>query len=256
MPPRSRTDSLTPENLVELTEAVAEGRRVTVYFREATPSLNLEAGSSARVVSVSGTTVMLRPKGVNDELPFEADELRMTKTGPAAATPKRRPAVKPAQNEPGKAPVAVKPTAAVPVKPQATPATPPAESVKEPVVASQPQAKAAQPPAQAPAPKTAPAARKRTSKKAPTSVSVTIYGSADNEWTVAVTHGARRPGKSAPVTPDAVERAVRELGQPAALEAVDSLLGAAREEAERRVAELSRQLEEARDALAALGVEE
>ena len=76
MPPRRRSgaaasgpDHLTADNLAALATAVAEGKRATVYLREATPSLGIEAGTSAKVVSVDGNTVMIRPKGVNDELP-------------------------------------------------------------------------------------------------------------------------------------------------------------------------------------------
>lgn len=45
---------------------------------------------------------------------------------------------------------------------------------------------------------------------------------------------------------------MRELGDDVALEAASSVLNAAREEAQRRVEELSRELEAARRALAAL----
>ncbi|WP_157851055.1 hypothetical protein [Gordonia phthalatica] len=70
MPPRRRpttepsvSESLTPDDLTALAAAVAEGRRATVYLREGTPSLNLVPGSSARVMSVSGSTVVVRPRG-------------------------------------------------------------------------------------------------------------------------------------------------------------------------------------------------
>lgn len=63
MPPRSRSgagsatpEHLTAENLETLAAAVAEGKRATVYLREATPSLGIEAGCSAKVVSVEGNT--------------------------------------------------------------------------------------------------------------------------------------------------------------------------------------------------------
>lgn len=41
--------------------------------------------ASAKVVSVDGNTVMIRPKGVNDELPFEAEELRINRVSAAPA---------------------------------------------------------------------------------------------------------------------------------------------------------------------------
>ncbi|NGP05888.1 translation initiation factor, partial [Rhodococcus sp. 14C212] len=84
MPPRRRAgttgpDHLTDEQLAELTTAVADGRRATVYLIEGIPSLGIAPGTSARAVSVAGRTVTVRPKGVDDELPFEAEELRLTK---------------------------------------------------------------------------------------------------------------------------------------------------------------------------------
>ena len=98
MPPRRRSgaaastpDHLTADNLAALATAVAEGKRATVYLREATPSLGIEAGTSAKVVSVDGNTVMIRPKGVNDELPFEAEELRINRVSAAPAKPAPRP---------------------------------------------------------------------------------------------------------------------------------------------------------------------
>ncbi|NDV10726.1 translation initiation factor, partial [Rhodococcus sp. IEGM 248] len=100
MPPRRRSgaaapDHLTAENLETLAAAIAEGKRATVYLREAMPSLGLEAGASAKVISVQGNTLLIRPKGVDDELPFEAEELLMRRIpapkpapAPAPAAPK------------------------------------------------------------------------------------------------------------------------------------------------------------------------
>ncbi|OZC79715.1 translation initiation factor [Rhodococcus sp. 06-462-5] len=228
MPPRGRAvnDSLTPENLTTLAAALAEGRRATVYLREPNPSLGLPDGTSAKVVSIDGNTVTISPKGVNDELPYEAEELRITRN---AATP---PA--PAKRAPAKK-------------------TPPAASVRnaEPL---QPKAEQVQPKAVAEQPKTvAPqSSAPRRVKKAPGGVSVTIHAGADNDWSVTVTQGAKRPTKAQPVSPESVSRAVRELGDPTARDAVEAVISHAREEAARRVAELSRQLEEARTTLAAL----
>ncbi|AVP70390.1 DUF6319 family protein [Prescottella equi] len=242
MPPRSRSgagsatpEHLTAENLETLAAAVAEGKRATVYLREATPSLGIEAGCSAKVVSVEGNTVVISPKGVNDELPFEAEELRMTRKAPEPVKSTR----------PAKAAApAPKPAAAPAPKPAAAPAPKPASAPKPAptpaaVTSTAPQA----PPAPAP----------RRAKKAPAGVSVTIHAGAENDWTVTVTHGAKRPGKATPVSPDAVDRAMRELGDDVALEAVQSVISAAREAAEQRIAALSKELEDARRALEALG---
>lgn len=231
MPPRRRSATeatLTPDDLAKLAAAVADGKRATVYLREGTSSLGLAPGSSARVVSVDGATVVVRPRGVNDELPYEADELRMTKNPqPAPAPPKPAAPRKPAAKTAAK-------TAPAPKKAPA----PAAPTTKTPATRTSP---VKSPPAKAP-----------TRRGAATSLTVTLYGSADNQWSVALTRGARKPQRSRPVTPEAVDAAVRELGDEAAIEAVSAVLSAAREAAQRRVEELSRELEEARRALEAL----
>ncbi|OZC50158.1 translation initiation factor [Rhodococcus sp. WWJCD1] len=238
MPPRGRAvnDSLTPENLTTLAAALAEGRRATVYLREPNPSLGLSDGTSAKVISIDGTTVTISPKGVNDELPYEAEELRITRN---AATP---PA--PAKRVPAKK--VAPPVSAAPARAEAVAAKPTTGPAPAKAVVEQPKAVVepprAQPQQQAP----------RRGKKAPGGVSVTIHAGADNDWSVTVTQGAKRPTKAQPVSPESVSRAVRELGDPIARDAVEAVISHAREEAARRVAELSRQLEEARTTLAAL----
>ncbi|MFD6512427.1 DUF6319 family protein [Rhodococcus sp. NPDC060176] len=236
MPPRRRSgaaastpDHLTAENLAALATAVAEGKRATVYLREATPSLGIEAGTSAKVVSVDGNTVLIRPKGVNDELPFEAEELRINRVSasPAKPAPRPKPVV---ESEPLMEPL-VEP---VRPKPRAQPAPAPVPTTTA-------------------APAATPRPAVKRAKKLPAGISVTIHAGADNDWSVTVTQGAKRPGKAVPVAPDAVERAVRELGEPTAIEAVESIIVAARDMAAARVDELSRQLEEARKMLEALG---
>lgn len=268
MPPRKNSvDRLTEQDLTELAAAVAAGKRATVYLNDATPSLGLAAGCSARVLSIDGATVLIRPKGVNDELPFEADELRRTRLPAKAPARSVKPAsAKPAVAKPAVAkPAVAKPAVApksVPAKvvdTRVAPAAPPKPApVAATVSATPPKAAVTTPKADSDSrasENTAPAPRRARRAKDPASVSVTLHAEAGNEWTVTVTHGERRPGRAAPVSADAVERAVRELGDPAAEQAVASVLSAAREAAARRVEELSRQLAEARDTLESLGAE-
>lgn len=246
MPPRRRSvteATLTTDDLAVLAAAVAEGRRATVYLREGTSSLRLAPGSSARVVSVDGNTVVVRPRGVNDELPYEADELRMTKNPRPApktetATPRSTPAATtaPARSTPARAARTTAPATTAPATTTAAKAT-----------AAKATATAPQKPA------TKPAAKKPAARRGPaTSLTVTLYGSADNKWSVALSRGARKPQRSRPVTPEAVEAAARELGDADTTAAVSAVLSAARDAAQRRVEDLSRELEEARRALEAL----
>ncbi|AMY52886.1 DUF6319 family protein [Rhodococcoides fascians] len=251
MPPRGRAvnDSLTHENLTTLAAALAEGRRATVYLREPNPSLGLPDGTSAKVVSIDGNTVTISPKGVNDELPYEAEELRITRnpaTPPAPA--KRIPAKKTASTAPVSKPVAAsEPVVASKTSPSSTSVTASTSSAAPKAV---PATDVAAKPAGAGSASTGSAPRRP--KKAPGGVSVTIHAGADNDWSVTVTQGAKRPTKAQPVSPEAVGRAVRELGDVTARDAVEAVISHAREEAARRVAELSRQLDEARTTLAAL----
>ncbi|MBY4110632.1 translation initiation factor [Rhodococcus fascians] len=251
MPPRGRAvnDSLTPENLTTLAAALAEGRRATVYLREPNPSLGLPDGTSAKVVSIDGNTVTISPKGVNDELPYEAEELRITRnpaTPPAPA--KRIPAKKTASTAPVSKPVAAsEPVVASKTSPSSTSVTAPTSNAAPKSV---PATAVAAKPAGAGTPSTGSVPRRP--KKAPGGVSVTIHAGADNDWSVTVTQGAKRPTKAQPVSPESVSRAVRELGDVTARDAVEAVISHAREEAARRVAELSRQLDEARTTLAAL----
>ncbi|MFZ3393678.1 DUF6319 family protein [Rhodococcus sp. 105337] len=268
MPPRTRADHLTEEQLGELSNALAEGRRATVYLIDGIPSLGIEPGASARVVSVSGTTVMVRPKGVDDELPFESDELRLTrqpagapakktaatKSAPAKAAASTSPAVTPSAGRPAATkPAAPQPVAAGPAaaKPASRPA-PPVRGAQTKSVEETKPVNDTTPGSAAPASPAKPKAPARKGKKAPT-ISITITIDPESEWTVGIAHGTRKVGKPAAVAPDAVERAVKELGDPGAVEAVQSVIDAARSAAEERVAQLSRELEEARKALESLG---
>ena len=81
----STENGLDTADLAALVAALEEGKRPTVYLNDPVPGLGLPAGASAKVVAVEGATVRLRPRGVADELPFEAGELRASKTLRAAA---------------------------------------------------------------------------------------------------------------------------------------------------------------------------
>ncbi|AZZ82371.1 hypothetical protein BJF87_21855 [Gordonia sp. CNJ-863] len=228
---------LTAVDLESLSAALAAGKRVTVYLRDPMPSLGLDAGTSARVLSVDGSTVTVRPKGVDDQLPFEADELQRARSAsaPAKAAP-RSPRTAPADPTPSVRPAPTPKAAAVEPKPTPEPTTRP-----EPA------------PPRSAAPKSAPAKAARRSKNSTAAVSVTITSAGESLWTVSVAHGTKK-GKPAEVTADRVARAMQELGDDAAITAVDEVIESAREAAQRKIEELTRELENARAALAHLDV--
>lgn len=222
---RPPADALTEDDLTALQAALDAGKRATVYLREATPSLGLGAGASARVVSIDGTTVTVSPAGVDDQLPYEAEELRRSRTAPA------------------KAPRAARaPRSAPAPTPAPAPATPAPVAAPRPAPAPAPAPAAASTPAPAPA-------KPRRSKSAPAPIGVTVASGPDDTWTVTVSHGSRKAGKPTVVTADRVLEAVRALGDPAASEAVEEKVEAARAAARERVEALSRELEDARRVL-------
>lgn len=70
-----------------------------------------------------------------------------------------------------------------------------------------------------------------------------------------VANGSKK-SKPTEVAADRVARAMRELGDDAAIDAVDGVITAAREAAQKRIDELSLELETARAALAQLDVDD
>ncbi|MCK8615484.1 DUF6319 family protein [Gordonia sp. C13] len=228
---------LTAGDLESLSAALAAGKRVTVYLRDPMPSLGLDAGTSARVLSIEGSTVTVRPKGVDDQLPFESDELQRTRSAAA-----------PAKSAPRSARTVADQTS-TPARPAPTPKAAAVEPKPTPEPAPRPEAT----PARAAAPKPAPAKAARRSKTSTAAVSVTITSAGESTWTVSVAHGSKK-GKLTEVTADRVARAMQELGDDAAITAVDEVIESAREAAQRKIEELTRELENARAALAHLDV--
>ncbi|WP_207838699.1 DUF6319 family protein [Williamsia soli] len=224
---RKRT-GLTTDELESMSSALAAGKRVTVYLRDPMPSLDLAAGTSARVVSIDGSTVMVSPKGVADQLPFEADELQKTRTPPTSTGPARQ-----------------RPVKATPAPSSATriavSAPTPSKSPPESVLPTPAEAKA-----------TPPKTPRRTKNPAAAAVSVTITSMGESTWAVSVSHGSKRQGKPAEVTSDRVTRAMHALGDDTAITAVDAVIESARAATQKRIDELSSELEAARAVLAHL----
>ncbi len=234
VPPRRKepADPLGENELARLRGALAEGRRPTVYLRDPVPSLGLEPACSARVVSVQDSTVTVRPKGVGDDVPFEAGELYDSR----AAAINAASAVTATKRPPSGRSRASKPR---PPNPAVSPAPAPA-----------PKAETDQETAAAPAPAQQ-AARASSSR-----VTLTISGTANGGWTVQCAQGSAKRGAAVPVAADAVARAVQALGEENARAAVEAVLEHARREAAARVAALRAELEQAQQTLNALSAEQ
>ena len=223
---------LTADDLESLSSSLAAGKRVTVYLRDPMPALGLEAGVSARVLSIDGTTVIASPKGVDDQLPFEAEELHRTRAAAASATAPRPRASSSGRAAPPAAP------AKSPRSAQHT-AKPPSESGS------------ARSPRES-APPTVTAKTTRRAKPGTAAVSVTVTAVDATTWKVSVMHGTKKLGKATEVTADRVANAMRELGDTTAISAVDDVIESARAAAQKRIDELNDELETARAALAQL----
>ncbi|GAB92390.1 DUF6319 family protein [Gordonia rhizosphera] len=219
---------LTADDLESLSAGLAAGKRVTVYLRDPMPALGLDAGVSARVLSIDGTTVIASPKGVDDQLPFEASELHRTRAAATSATVTRPHAS------------SASATAAAPAKSPRNQSS----AVKQSGSA----------PSRTPREPGQPAAAKTTRRGKPgtAAVSVTVTSVDATTWRVSVLHGSKKQGKPTEVTADRVARAMRELGDTTAMSAVDGVIDSARAAAQKRIDELSDELETARAALAQL----
>ncbi|GAA4822458.1 hypothetical protein [Tomitella cavernea] len=243
----STAASLTDGDLDALRAALADGRTPTVYLRDPVPSLDVPAGASAKVQSIDGKTVTVKPRRIDDELPYEADELRMTRKAPAVPA-KKAPAKKaPAKKAPAEtvapAGTAAPSKAAVPERVPSAGIASGSEDARAAAARSAAARGAAEP-------------RRRPRGRGPASVTVTIEGAASgapHEWAVTVVGGGARSGKPVPVHAESVVQAVDALGVPAASKAVDAVLVSARAQAERRVEELARELAEAKKTLRSLG---
>lgn len=278
MAARTGNPSLTEDELAGLQTALSEGRRATVYLREPIPSLDLAAGSSARVISIVGGSLMVKPRGVDDEISFEAEELRLTRRAPEPPAKKA-----PAKKAPAKKSAAAKKTPAKSAAARKTPTAPaarapatvptggsarPAGSAKRSAPArtaatesAAPADQAAQAPVvkkSAPAKKSvAPAAGQSAGRRrTPATVSVVLEGDVESGWTVAVQRGARRVARPVEVGPQEVLAALRELGDQTAIDEAETLMAAARAQAAQRVDALAAELERARRELDELGAPE
>jgi hypothetical protein len=234
--------SLAESDVAAIREELSAAKPSTVWF---TPiAVGVPVGGSAKVVSVGDVAeaefIQVRPAGSRDVMFCSPSELTRTrpprkrKPQPEAAEPAAESAAEPvaASN-----PALEKPAPrSAPLRSAAPPAMPTATGES-----SSPTTEVAAPPA--------PTARKSAERR-PTSaeVTVTLFASAEGEWTVEVTVGKKRVVRSVPVQPAEVAKAARSLPAPVT-EAIEASLTAARMRQTERVEQLRAELEEAQRAL-------
>ncbi|MBD8507887.1 translation initiation factor [Hoyosella sp. G463] len=271
---RTGQNHLTDDDLRELSELKAAGKRATVYLREPITGLGLEEGASARVVSIDGSSIIVKPTGVNDEIPFEAHELRRTREAPQPAkrAPRKKAAPKVGSEAgsgragPGTAVAAAVPTRGTEpragdsrAEPLATDSravdSPPKTSPRSPAKKRPADASAGSP---APSPRsgapssTAGSAGGSKPRGKSAECAITLRADEEGSWSIEVDRPGGLSLKRSSITPDAVLRAIQQLEHPGALRAAQAALNAARKAAEQRVAELRKELAEAESALESL----
>ncbi|MGP4015296.1 DUF6319 family protein [Saccharopolyspora sp. 5N708] len=102
------------------------------------------------------------------------------------------------------------------------------------------------------APKKPRARKQSTAKKTRTiELTLTVTGTADGEWQADLMHAGKRVVQSLPVAAAAVSKAAAELHQDIS-STIESVLSAAREQHEAKLAELEAEVERVRKALAEL----
>lgn len=239
--------SLSESDVAAIREELSAGNVSTVWFTPA--AVGVVTGGSAKVVSVGevaeGEFIQVRPAGSRDVMFCSSSEL--TRVRP----PRRR---KP-QPEPVTAaapPAGKAPPARTPLE-KAAPAKTPPGKVRPSSAASAAHAVRADPPApvsEAPGP--APARRSAERRATSAEVTVTLFASAEGEWTVEVMVGKKRVVRALPVQPAEVAQAARSLPEPVT-EAIEASLAAARTRQTERVEQLRAELESAQRTLRELG---
>ncbi|MFE3541696.1 DUF6319 family protein [Nocardia sp. NPDC059177] len=239
---RSAPQVLTEAELARIAGELAEGKPPMVWFTAA--AVGVAEGKSGKVVALGdpadGDFLQVRPTGSKDVLSFGPSEVTLTKpargtTVAPGGSPRTRPESVPEPSN-RKDTTVTQPT----TLPSAAP-TPPRSLAPVPDEPAKPAA---------PRQPKAPAARK---PKAPeVTVTVTLTGTADGEWTVDVVNGKKRSVKGLAISSAAVAQAAKIL-HPEVAEVVAGILDAARDAQQQKVAALQAELEAAQRLLAELG---
>jgi hypothetical protein len=222
-----QANGLTADELQQIRDALAAGRKPRVQFTESAGQISGQIGQVVGLEDPSVSDEWVVVKFGRDELPFSPGDLRIAPKGPV---PKK---VAPAVPEPVE-PVLSGPEflidKPVPVKPPVQ-----RKSEEEVPVAAVPR-KAARPVKAKPGP----------------SLTVTLaYG--EGEWTIAANQGAKALARPYVIRPAEALKMVSLIDVPGVQEAVDQIMAAERAEAEQQAQRLRAELAEVEARLAELG---
>jgi hypothetical protein len=225
---------LTADELQQIRDALAAGRKPRVQFTESAGQISGQIGQVVALEDPAASDEWVVVKFGRDELPFSPGDLRIAPKGPV---PKKV------------APVVVEPAEPVLSGPEflidkPVPAKPPVP-VKPPV-----QRKSEE---QEEVPVTAPrkAARPVKAKPGPSLTVTLAYG--EGEWTIAANQGAKVLARPYVIRPAEALRMVSLVDMPGVQEAVEQIMTAERAEAEQQAQRLRAELAEVEARLAELG---
>lgn len=221
---RARTVGLTDQDVQQLRDQLAEGKRPRVQLSgsqfAAAPSATVVRIGDPAVDGSDYLTVRVKVNGVLDELAFAPAELQLGGRRAAQAVSEPAPAAKPRRK----------------AAPRPRPSTPaPVVPVAAPMAATSPVSEPA-----AIVPSAGRAARRRKPNSTPT-VSFTVASTGDS-WTVSANRGAKGIVKQVPVQPGVVTALAELLAQPALREAVAEINQTALSQAQARADQLRAEL--------------
>jgi hypothetical protein len=223
---------LTPEELQQIKQTLAGGRKPKVMFTESAGQIAGQIGQVIELQDPEASEEYVVVRFGRDELPFSPADLAIP---PKGVTARKAP-----EPEPEPEPVAPEPEFMV-VRERPVPVKPVIEEQKS-VIEETPEA---------PKPPVKKAAAKAVKPKGPAGLTVTLAYDG-GEWTVAAQQGAKALAKPYVVKPAEALRIVALVDVPGVHEAVEAILSSERAEAESQAEKLRAELAEVEARLAEL----
>ncbi|MFI5841210.1 hypothetical protein ACIA8K_16070 [Catenuloplanes sp. NPDC051500] len=225
---------LTPEELQQIKQTLAGGRKPKVMFTESAGQIAGQIGQVIELQDPEASEEYVVVRFGRDELPFSPVDL--------AIPPKGVTTRKPPEPEPEPEPAAPEPEFMVVRERPAPPKPMPVAEEQKSVTDETPEA---------PKPPVKKAAAKAVKPKGPAGLTVTLAYEA-GEWTVAAQQGAKALAKPYVVKPVEALKIVALVDVPGVHEAVEAILSSERAEAESQAEKLRAELAEVEARLAEL----